>query len=311
MLKVARRKRGNPVNGWVIIDKPSGITSTHAVNVVRRVFDAAKAGHSGTLDPLATGVLPIALGEATKTIPFAMDANKDYRFEVCWGEERDTDDCEGVITRNADARPGREAIEDALPGFVGTIQQIPPKYSAIKIQGQRAYDLARNDQPVELSARDILIESFDLAEIIDPDHAAFFVTSGKGAYMRALARDLAIAVGTVGHISALRRMRVGSFHESNAISLDSLEALAHSPAAFEHLLPVETALDGIPALPLTDDEASRLRRGQTVPIFRASDRERLGDLREGDMLCAISSGTPVAISRIQGGCVCPVRVLNL
>ena len=308
---MARRRRGNPVNGWVILDKPSGITSTHAVNVVRRVFDAAKAGHSGTLDPLATGVLPIALGEATKTIPYAMDANKDYRFEVQWGEERDTDDCEGAVIRTAGVRPDSASIKKVLADFVGIIQQVPPRYSAIKIQGQRAYDLARNDQPVELSARDILIESFTLAEIIDPDHAAFLVTSGKGAYMRALARDLAIAVGTVGHISALRRMRVGPFQESNAISLDSIQALAHSPAAFEHLLPVETALDGIPAMPLTDDEANRLRRGQTVPVFRASDRDRLGSLREGDTLCAISSGIPVAISRIQGGCVCPARVLNL
>ncbi|MBL6597376.1 MAG: tRNA pseudouridine(55) synthase TruB [Alphaproteobacteria bacterium] len=308
---MARRKRGNPVNGWVILDKPSGVTSTHAVNVVRRVFNAAKAGHSGTLDPLATGVLPIALGEATKTIPYAMDANKDYRFEVRWGEERDTDDCEGDVTRTDDARPDRQAIEKALNGFTGLIQQVPPRYSAIKIQGQRAYDLARNDQPVELSAREILIESFTLDELIDGDHAAFLVTSGKGAYMRALARDLSIAVGTVGHISALRRLRVGPFEEGNAISLDSIEALAHSPAAFEHLLPVETALDGIPAMPLTDDEANRLRRGQTVPVFRASDRDRLGELREGDLLYAISSGTPVAISRIQGGCVCPVRVLNL
>ena len=308
---MARRRRGNPVNGWIILDKPSGVTSTHAVNVVRRVFDAAKAGHSGTLDPLATGVLPIALGEATKTIPYAMDANKDYRFEVQWGEERDTDDCEGAVIRTVGVRPDSASIEKVLADFVGIIQQVPPRYSAIKIQGQRAYDLARNDQPVELSARDILIESFTLAEIIDPDHAAFLVTSGKGAYMRALARDLAIAVGTVGHISALRRMRVGPFQESNAISLDSIQALAHSPAAFEHLLPVETALDGIPAMPLTDDEANRLRRGQTVPVFRASDRDRLGGLREGDTLCAISSGIPVAISRIQGGCVCPVRVLNL
>lgn len=308
---MARRKRGNPVNGWVIIDKPSGVTSTHAVNVVRRVFNAAKAGHSGTLDPLATGVLPIALGEATKTIPYAMDANKDYRFEIQWGEERDTDDREGAVTRTDDTRPGRDAVEKALGTFTGLIKQVPPRYSAIKIQGQRAYDLARDDQPVELTAREILIEAFTLDEVIDEDHAAFLVTSGKGAYMRALARDLAIAVGTVGHVSALRRLRVGPFQEKDAISLDSIEALAHSPAAFEHLLPVETALDGIPAMPLTDDEANRLRRGQTVPVFRASDRDRLGELREGDLLYAISSGTPVAISRIQGGCVCPVRVLNL
>jgi len=260
---------------------------------------------------LATGVLPIALGEATKTIPYAMDSSKDYTFDIRWGEERDTDDCEGEVTRTSDVRPDQIGIEAGLTNFVGLIQQVPPRYSAIKIQGQRAYDLARNDQPVELAARPIKIEAFVLAEIVEPDHATFHVTSGKGAYMRALARDLSIAVGTVGHISALRRLRVGPFLQTNAISLDSLEALAHSPAAFEHLLPLETALDGIPALPLSGDEANRLRRGQTVPVFRASDRERLGDLREGDFLYAVLSGVPVAISRIQGGCVCPVRVLNL
>ena len=308
---MARRRRGKPINGWVLIDKPSGVTSTHVVNVVRRIFDAAKAGHSGTLDPIATGVLPIALGEATKTIPYAMDARKAYRFEVRWGEERDTDDREGAVTQTSEHRPDAAAIKAALGAFTGEIDQVPPRYSAVKIQGKRAYDLARNDQPVELTARKILIESYSLAEIIDPDHAAFEVISGKGAYMRGLARDLAIAVGTVGHISALRRLRVGPFLEQNAISLDSLEPLGHSPAAFEHLLPVETALDGIPALSLSGDEANRLRRGQTVPVFRASDRERLGDLREGDLLYAVSSGTPVAISRIEGGCVCPVRVLNL
>ena len=308
---MARKRRGKTVNGWIVVDKPSGITSTHAVNVTRNAFDAAKAGHSGTLDPLATGILPIALGEATKTIPFVVNTSKDYRFEIRWGEARDTDDCEGRVTATSETRPAQMEIEAALNGFRGTIEQVPPRFSAVKINGQRAYDLARENKPIELAPREIWIAGFSLDRLVDTDRATFLVTRGKGAYMRALARDLALAVGTVGHVSALRRLRVGPFNEGDAISLDSLKALAHSPAAFEHLMPVEKALDGIPALSLTGDEANRLRRGQTVPVFRAADRNRLGDIREGDLLCVFSSGIPIAISRIKGGCVCPVRVLNL
>ncbi|MBM86407.1 MAG: tRNA pseudouridine(55) synthase TruB [Rhodospirillaceae bacterium] len=308
---MVRRRRGNTVNGWIVLDKPSGITSTQAVNVTRKALSAAKAGHSGTLDPLATGILPIALGEATKTIPYVIDASKDYRFEIRWGEARDTDDCEGRVTETSETRPTQSEIEAALTGFQGAIEQVPPRFSAIKIKGKRAYALAREDKPVELTPREIWIEGFTLDRLVDTDRATFLVTSGKGAYMRALARDLALAVGTVGHVSALRRLRVGPFKEANAISLDSLEALAHSPAAFEHLLPLETALDGIPAMYFTGDEANRLRRGQMVPVFGAADRERRGELREGDLLCVFSSGIPIAISHIKGGCVCPVRVLNL
>ncbi|UUX52114.1 tRNA pseudouridine(55) synthase TruB [Nisaea acidiphila] len=308
---MARRKRGNPVNGWVILDKPSGVTSTQAVSAVRRVFDAQKAGHAGTLDPLATGILPIALGEATKTVPYVMDASKEYTFEVTWGEERSTDDLEGDVTSTSDIRPDEQAILAALPQFVGTITQVPPKFSAVKIQGQRAYDLARNEEPVELSPREVRIDFFDLVEMRGADRALFKVGSGKGAYMRSLARDLARATGTVGHISMLRRHRVGPFLETDAISLDSLKALEHSPAAFEHLMPVETALDGIPALTLAGAEANKLRCGQSVPVFRAMDLDRFGDLREGDLMYAVSGGSPVAIGRIDGGCICPMRVLNL
>jgi tRNA pseudouridine55 synthase len=308
---MARSRRGNPVHGWVVVDKPTGETSTRVVSAVRRVFDANKAGHSGTLDPIATGVLPIALGEATKTVPWVMDATKEYRFELRWGEARDTDDCEGDVTETSDVRPDAEQVAAALPAFLGEIEQVPPRFSAVKIAGRRAYDLARSDQDVTLTPRVIRVDEFWLEDVVDADHVSFRVRSGKGAYMRSLARDLARALGTVGHVSKLRRLRVGPFHEADAISLDSLEALTHSPAAFEHLLPVEAALDGIPALPLTGTEADRLRRGQSVPVFRAADRERLGSLREGDMLYAVSGGVPVAISRINGGCICPVRVLNL
>ena len=308
---MARRKRGLPVHGWVIVDKPSGVSSAQAVATVRRVFDAAKAGHAGTLDPLATGVLPVALGEATKTVPYVMDATKDYDFTIQWGEARSTDDREGAVTATSEVRPDPDAIRAATRGFVGVIEQVPPIYSAVKVDGERAYDLARSGEEVELEARRIEILAFDLVELVDEDRARFRVSSGKGAYMRALARDLALCLGTVGHIVALRRLRVGPFAEAAAISLDSLGQLMHNPAASEHLRPVATALDGIPALALNGPEAKTLRNGQGVPVFRAMDRERFGHLREGDLVYALEGETPVAIARIEGGAIRPVRVLNL
>ena len=308
---MARRKKGNPVHGWLILDKPSGISSAQAVSAVRRVFAAQKAGHSGTLDPLATGILPIALGEATKTVPYVMDTDKAYDFVIRWGESRTTDDKEGAVLATSDVRPDVADIEAALGAFVGDIQQTPPQYSAIKLAGERAYDIARSGEEVALQPRVVTIHQFDLVEMIDRDHARFHVESGKGAYMRALARDLAIAVGSVGHIADLRRLRVGPFTEDDAISLDSLTALVDNPAAFEHLRPVETALDDIPALALMGPEASTLRNGQGVPVFRAADRSRFGDLREGDTVYATEAGVPVAIARIEEGLIRPVRVLNL
>ena len=308
---MARRKRGNPVNGWIILDKPPGMTSAHAVSATRRIFDAQKAGHAGTLDPLATGILPIAIGEATKTVPYVMDASKEYTFEVTWGEERTTDDLEGTVSGRSDVRPDIAAIEAALPRFQGVIKQVPPIFSAVKIKGRRAYDLARKEEPVALSSREVRVDFFELVEARDADHALFRVGSGKGAYMRSLARDLARAAGTLGHISMLRRHRVGPFLEADSISLDSLKALEHSAAAFEHLLPVETALDGIPALTLAGAEANKLRCGQSVPVFRALNLDRFGDLREGDVIYAVSGGSPVMVGRIDGGCICPMRVLNL
>jgi tRNA pseudouridine55 synthase len=298
------------IDGWIAIDKPKGPTSTHVVGQVRRLLDARRAGHGGTLDPQASGILPIALGEATKTVPYAMDCLKTYRFAIRWGEARSTDDAEGGIVAVSDRRPSIDDIRRALPSFVGAIQQVPPAFSAIKVAGERAYDLARSGVPVDLAPRTVTIRSFDLDGADDADRATFRVVSGKGAYMRALARDLALALGTVGHLSDLRRLAVGAFTEANAISLDSLIALGHSPAAFRHLLPVETALDDIPALALTGDEAGRLRSGQGVPLFRKADLDRLGRLADGDLLCAMSSGRPVAIARFEGGVVRPVRVLN-
>jgi tRNA pseudouridine55 synthase len=308
---MARRKKGNPVHGWLILDKPSGISSAQAVSAVRRVFAAQKAGHSGTLDPLATGILPIALGEATKTVPYVMDTDKSYDFVIHWGESRTTDDKEGAVLETSDVRPELSDIEAALPAFVGDIQQTPPQYSAIKLAGERAYDIARSGEEVALQPRVVTIHKFELVEMIDRDRARFHVESGKGAYMRSLARDLAIAVGSVGHIADLRRLRVGPFAEADAISLDSLTALVDNPAAFEHLRPVETALDDIPALALMGPEANTLRNGQGVPVFRAADRSRFGDLREGDTVYATEAGVPVAIARIEEGLIRPVRVLNL
>ncbi|NQW11130.1 MAG: tRNA pseudouridine(55) synthase TruB [Alphaproteobacteria bacterium] len=308
---MARRVRGKSVHGWVVLDKPSGITSAQAVAKVRRVFDAAKAGHSGTLDPLATGVLPIALGEATKTVSYVMDASKDYAFTIHWGEARSTDDVEGAVIATSDVRPDRAAIERALPAFTGEIEQVPPRFSAVKIDGERAYDLARSGEAVDLEPRRIVIHDFALIEIVDADRARFRVVSGKGAYMRSLARDLAVALGTVGHIEALRRLRVGPFHQDDAISLDSLTELMHNPAALEHLRSVATALDGIPALALTGPEARTLRNGQGVPVYRSMDRERFGDLHEDDTVYATEDGVPVAIARIEAGAIRPIRVLNL
>ncbi|MBT4940521.1 MAG: tRNA pseudouridine(55) synthase TruB, partial [Rhodospirillaceae bacterium] len=216
---MARKRRGDPVHGWLVIDKSPNITSAKVVNQARKILNAAKVGHSGTLDPMATGVLPLAFGEATKTVSYMMDSRKEYLFTVCWGEARDTDDAEGKIIETSDQRPDRAEIEAALPEFTGEIDQIPPAYSAIKVDGERAYKLARQEKPLELKSRKIFIERFELIDCPDPAHAIFEVTSGKGAYIRGLARDLARRLGTVGHISSLRRTRVGPFKENDAISL--------------------------------------------------------------------------------------------
>jgi tRNA pseudouridine55 synthase len=308
---MARRQRGQRVNGWLILDKDLGMTSTAAVGAVRRLFDAAKAGHGGTLDPLATGLLPIALGEATKTVPYVMDGMKTYRFTLKFGEARSTDDAEGEVIATSISRPTDVAIRAALPAFCGTISQRPPVFSALKVAGERAYDLARAGKAVELAPRDILIERFDLIGRPDADQAIFEVRSGKGAYMRSLARDLAEALGSRGHVAALRRIAVGPFQESHGISLDSLKALGHIPAASRHLLPVATALDDIPALAITDSEASRLRCGQAVGPIRRQDLERIGQFGSGAIFCAKSGGLPVALVRLEAGDIRPVRVLNL
>ncbi|MGB8600629.1 MAG: tRNA pseudouridine(55) synthase TruB, partial [Rhizomicrobium sp.] len=241
---MARKKKGNPVHGWVVIDKPSGVGSTKVVAIVRSVFEAQKAGHAGTLDPMASGVLAIALGEATKTVSYAMDGEKTYRFTARWGVATDSDDADGKQTVTSDVRPTRDEIEAMIPRFVGEILQTPPIYSAIKVDGARAYDLAREGETPELAARPIFVEAARLVNIIDDDHAEFEMSCGKGTYVRAWVRDLAIALGTCAHVSVLRRTKSGSFSENDAIALETLEGFMHSPAAFEHLRPIATALDG-------------------------------------------------------------------
>jgi tRNA pseudouridine55 synthase len=312
---MARRKKGNAVHGWVVIDKPIGITSTQVVGVVRRVFEAQKAGHAGTLDPMATGVLAIALGEATKTVPYAMDAQKTYRFTAAFGEARDSDDAEGAVTGTSPNRPTREAIEAAIPAFVGEIVQVPPQYSAIKVDGERAYDLAREGETVILEPRLVQIHSVRLVSQPNADHAEFEMHCGKGAYVRAWVRDIARALGTLGHVSQLRRTAIGGFTESVAVPLETLRGFMHSPAAFEHLRPLSTALDGIPALAVTGPDAVRLRSGNSV-LVRANLFARIAETVSGDDLQGLTvflstgEGEPVALAELAAGELRPFRVFN-
>jgi tRNA pseudouridine55 synthase len=283
------------------------MSSAFAVAKVRRLFDAAKAGHAGTLDPLATGVLPIALGEATKAVPYVMADTKIYRFTVCWGVATDTDDGAGTVTATSSARPTAEQIQAALPGFIGTRLQTPPAYSAIKIAGERAYDLARQGVALTMTPRPVTIARLDRIGSIEPDHAQFEALVGKGTYIRALARDLGQALGTLAHVTELRRVSVGPFRVERAISLEKLAALGHDAAASEHLLSVETALDDIPALAITETEAASLRHGR--PLTNAPDGRGQG-LSEGTTVCAMTGGRLVAFAQIRDGGLRPVRVLN-
>src|SRR5882724_8117610 len=301
---MGRRKTGDKIDGWVILDKPVGLGSTPAVSKVRRLFGAQKAGQGGTLDPLASGVLPIALGEATKTVPFVMDGRKEYRFTLRFGEARSTEDAEGEVTATSDVRPTDGAIRQALAGFVGTLSQMPPAFSALKIDGKRAYDLARAGETVELKPRPVRIERLDLLARPDPDHADLEVSCGKGTYIRSLGRDLAQALGTVGHLSFLRRTAAGPFREEAAISLSKLEALGHIPALLGALAPVATALDDIPALALTEAQADRLRQGQ--PVFLTRDAPPSGALVRAE-----AGSRLVALVRSDGVALKPVRVFNL
>ena len=309
--KQPQKKRDKrDVHGWVVLDKPVGMTSTHAVSIIKRLFSAKRCGHAGTLDPLASGALPIALGEATKTVPFVMDGRKLYRFTVRWGEERDTDDAEGRVAAESAERPSTEAIQALLPRFIGTISQVPPRYSAIKIEGERAYDLARDGETVELQPRVVEIVRLDLVERPDPDHAVLEAECGKGTYVRSLARDMGRALGCFGHVSALRRTAVGPFGTESMISLEDLEAVCHRAAAGEGsladaLMPVETALDDIPALAVSRADAARLARGQAV-LLRGRDAPNF----TGTVSVTVA-GQLLALAEVDRGEIVPRRVFNL
>ena len=302
------------LHGWLVIDKPAGITSARVVSSIKRVT-GAKVGHAGTLDPLATGILPLALGEATKTAQFATAGRKRYRFRIRWGAATDTDDREGDVLAECAARPDAHSITSALPHFTGTLLQLPPAYSAIKIAGRRAYALARAGEAPALAARPVEIAELRLLGMPDADHADFEAEVGGGTYIRSLARDLAASLDTLGHIAELRRLQVGRFTEAQAISLERAVALGHSLAASEHLLPIETALDDIPALAVTAAEAARLRHGQRVPLCDLYARIPLNptDARgidEGALVSARHDLLVVALARIEDGALRPVRIIN-
>ena len=301
---MGRRKKGRAVSGWLVLDKPLEMGSTQAVGKLRWLFDAQKAGHAGTLDPLATGVLPIAFGEATKTMPYVTDGQKAYRFTVRWGSSTNTDDAEGEVTASIDERPVREDIEALLPSFTGTIEQVPPAFSAIKIDGKRAYAEARAGREVELSARPVEIDTIELVDVPDADHAIFEVTCGKGTYVRALARDMGERLGCHGHIRDLRRTFVEPFEEEDAVALETLLELEGDLAGLdEHLISPLDAMNGFPEIKLSSDEARRVSLGNSI-ILRGRDAPA-----EDTDVCAIHRGDLVAIGDIEKGSFQPRRVL--
>ncbi|KAA5601896.1 tRNA pseudouridine(55) synthase TruB [Blastochloris sulfoviridis] len=307
----APRRIKRDVDGWLILDKPVGMTSTHAVSIVKRAFQAKKAGHAGTLDPLASGVLPIALGEATKTVPMVMDGRKAYRFTVRWGIETDTDDAEGRAIATSDVRPDPAAVKALLPRFTGEIAQVPPRFSAIKIDGERAYDLAREGEEVVLAARPVIIDSLELVSVPNGDHAEFEAVCGKGTYVRALARDIGRALGTHGHVVALRRMSVGPFQAETAVQVAPLEALfdaepeARLAAQTALLQPVASALTQLVCIPVSHNDAARLHRGQPV-LLRGRDAPVMAGL-----VYVTAGGNLVALADVEQGELVPKRVFKL
>jgi tRNA pseudouridine55 synthase len=302
---MARRKKGNPVHGWLVLDKPLEMTSTRAVGILKRLFFAQKVGHAGTLDPLATGILPIAFGEATKTVPFAVDGEKVYRFTVRWGTETTTDDAEGGIVETSAERPTRDAIEDLLPTFTGEIMQVPPAFSAIKIDGQRAYDLARDGEEVVLDPRPVMIQELLLLDMPDVDTAVFEARCGKGTYVRALARDMGRALGCRGHVIALRRTRVGPFIEGEAVNIEDLEDAIEAGEDLQPFLrPVEIALTDLTELNISQGDAADLMQGRSV-LIRGRDAPILSGAAY-----AMSKGQIIALGELEKGAFHPTRVFN-
>ena len=311
---MGRNKKGRSVNGWIILDKPRGVTSTHAVARIKRIFDARKVGHAGTLDPLATGILPIALGEATKTVSYAVHDDKAYEFTVRWGVETTTDDAEGTLVHESGGRPSVAEIEAVIPAFVGEIEQVPPRFSAIKVNGNRAYDLARDGEEVELSARRVQIDELRIVDTPDPDHTTFAAVCGKGTYVRSLARDFGRRLGCYGHIAALRRTRVGPFGTESCVTFETLEAALDQDCVGEVLctvardkllMPVQAALEGVEHLTISTSDASRLLRGQSV-LMRGRDAPVVAGAAY-----ATSRGRLIALVESEGGTLKPTRVFNL
>lgn len=301
---MGRKRKGRDVSGWLLIDKPAGLTSTAVVNKVRWCFDAKKAGHAGTLDPDATGLLPIALGEATKTIAYLGDALKAYDFRVRLGQATRTDDAEGAIIAERSERPSDAEIEAALPAFVGDIQQVPPQFSAVKVDGERAYDIARGGGEMELAARDLFVDELSMIGRVDVDHVDLRFVCGSGGYVRSIARDLGEALGCLGHVVWLRRVWVGPFDLEPAVTLDRVEALAKTPEIDSMLAPVGLALDSLPELRATEQGAARLRNGNPGAVLP-------GAVEYGDLAWASLNGVPVAVGRFRAGELHPERVFNL
>ncbi|QYK42445.1 MAG: tRNA pseudouridine(55) synthase TruB [Paracoccaceae bacterium] len=300
---MARGKKGRAVSGWVVVDKPAGIGSTTVVGRVRWAFDAQKAGHAGTLDPDATGVLAVALGEATKTVPLIADAQKCYRFAVRWGAETASDDAAGAVTRTSAARPTAADIAAALPAFRGDILQVPPQVSAVRVDGARAYDLARDGVTMDLAARPLHVARLEPAGMPDADTALFEMVCGKGGYVRSIARDLGRAMGCLGHVLWLRRLWSGPFRAEGAVTLATIEELARSPAIDAHLHPLEMALAGLPECPATPEGAARLRNGNPGPVLAHG-------LPWGTEAWASEGGRAVAVGRYQAGALHPTRVFR-
>jgi tRNA pseudouridine55 synthase len=305
------RRELHDVHGWLVLDKPVGMTSTDAVRRVKRLFDAKRVGHAGTLDPLASGVLPIAFGEATKTVPFVMEGRKTYLFTIRWGEERDTDDAEGRLTASSTERPSTASIRALLPRFTGRIAQTPPRFSAVKIEGERAYDLAREGEMVELAARPVEIHRLEWITAPDLDRTVLAAECGKGTYIRALARDMGRALGCLGHVAALRRTAVGPFDEKSAIALERLQCLFQAGATRKSgdqsfsLLPVEAGLAALPALAVSSADAGRLTRGQSI-LLRGRDAPIMAG-----WVAVSAQGALIALAEAEKGELRPRRIFNL
>jgi tRNA pseudouridine55 synthase len=300
---MGRKRKGRDISGWVVVDKPAGPTSTAVVNKVRWAFDAKKAGHAGTLDPDATGVLAIALGEATKTVPYITDALKAYVFTVRLGQATNTDDAEGEVIAQSDIRPDDAAIKDALSQFVGDIEQVPPQFSAVKIDGERAYKLARAGEDIEIAARPLYVESLLLTDRPDDDHVMLEMVCGKGGYVRSIARDLGAALGCYAHVKSLRRIWSGPFAAEDAVSLDDIDRLARTPELDTHLLPLEEGLADLPEVKATPEGAARLRNGNPGMVLAI-------DVPYGEACWASLNGQAVAVGHYKAGELHPTRVFN-